>query len=175
LGNTTQSDLGALHRFDSWTARTNYSSSETPRACREVRFVHDAAPISSIPAWRRLVNVDVVDPPGRERALSTLFQGTPFQYKRADDESDEHPPLRVGSPNINPATAANDQYTLSRVYPLPIQGDLPLDFELMIAPETAIGNIALWEENNETGIFSYSVRDLLLSPWFESWIGGVLS
>ena len=116
-----------------------------------------------------------MDPPGRERALSTLFMGTPFRYKRADDESDEHPPLRVGSPNINPGTAANDQYTLSRVFPLPTQGDLPLNFELIIAPETAIGNIALWEENNEKGIFSYSVRDLLLSPWFEAWLGGVLS
>ena len=63
LGNSTPSDLGALHRFDSWTARTNYLSRETPRKCHEVEFVHDAASISLIPALRRFVTVEIIEPP----------------------------------------------------------------------------------------------------------------
>ena len=112
--------------------------------CHEVDFVHGAAPISSIPAWRRFVTVDVIEPPGRLGALEKLFCGSPFLYSRIDDESDEPPPLRLGSPNLDPLLGTASQYTLTRVFPILTQDDWPINLELPIHPDTAIGNIALW-------------------------------
>ena len=139
--------------------------------CQYVQFKHEDASISSVLVWRRFVLCDIVEALCRFKALHSIFHGSHIRYSRTDEASNEPHPLRLRSSDIKQGTSA--QYALTRLLPIPIHGNLPLNFILPLYPYTAIGNIALWKERNETKVFSFSLQDFFLNSWFGVCVEGM--
>ena len=175
VGNTTPTDFGSLHRLVDWTPGTTFNSPTAPRQAMEVTFVRENTPVHGIPSWRRLVLCDIVDRQGRRDALESYASGIYVRDRShlGGEPGVSPPPLRKGP--YSKVSDSTSQYLLSRVFPVPTEGDFPLDASFPILPITARENIDAWEAANEESEYSHTMSDILTCPWFEIWLAGALS